>query len=53
MERLQRKTSLVPVLFLHFRTQLGIYDPDYEVPHTQKWKPPHLPQYFEYGILKG
>jgi hypothetical protein len=29
------------------------YDPDYEVPHTCKGKPPHLPQYLEHGILMG
>jgi hypothetical protein len=29
------------------------YDPDYEVPHTRKGKPPRLPQYLENGILMG
>jgi hypothetical protein len=29
------------------------YDPDYEVPHVRKGKPPRLPQYLEHGILMG
>lgn len=29
------------------------YDPDYEVPHVRKGKPPVLPQYLEHGILLG
>jgi len=30
-----------------------LYDPDFEVPHKHKGKPPQLPQYLEHGILKG
>jgi hypothetical protein len=29
------------------------YDPDYEVPHVRKGKPPRLPQYLELGISLG
>jgi len=29
------------------------YDPDYEVPHVRKGKPPRLPRYIEQGILLG
>jgi hypothetical protein len=32
---------------------LKSYDPDYEVPHVRKGKPPRLPQYLEHGILLG
>src|SRR5882757_3607362 len=32
---------------------LKSYDPDYEVPHIRKGKPPRLPQYLEHGILMG
>jgi len=32
---------------------LDSYDPDYEVPHIRKGKPPRLPQYIEAGIMEG
>ena len=34
-------------------SEIDSYDPDYEVPHVRKGKPPRLPQYLELGLSLG
>ena len=41
------------VYFAFDATSFNSYDPDYEVPHVRKGKPPRLPQYLELGISLG
>jgi len=39
--------------FAFIEDSVDSYDPDYEVPHVRKGKPPRLPQYLELGISLG
>ena len=39
--------------FAFDENSVNSYDPDYEVPHVRKGKPPRLPQYLELGISLG